>query len=121
MIPQLNPCDFAAWRDSARAGAGPAALPVVLDVREPWEVQTASVKPDGFTLVHIPMREIPAHLTSLQEAHGADHPIACLCHHGMRSQQVANYLAQSGFGEVVNLQGGIDAWSEQIDPSVARY
>ena len=121
MIPQLNPSDFAAWRDSARADAGPAALPVVLVVREPWEVQTASVKPDGFTLVHIPMREIPAHLASLQEAHGADHPIACICHHGMRSLQVANYLAQSGFGEVVNLQGGIDAWSEQVDPSVARY
>lgn len=119
MIPQLNPCDFAAWRDNA--GAGPAALPVVLDVREPWEVQTASVKPDGFTLVHIPMRDIPARLAGLREAHGADHPIACICHHGMRSLQVANYLAQSGFGEVVNLQGGIDAWSQQLDPSVARY
>ncbi|MEO7401487.1 MAG: rhodanese-like domain-containing protein [Polaromonas sp.] len=119
MIPQLNPCDFAAWRDSA--SAGPADPPVVLDVREPWEVQTASVKPDGFTLVHIPMREIPVRLASLREAHGADHPIACICHHGMRSLQVANYLVQSGFGEVVNLQGGIDAWSQQVDPSVARY
>ena len=39
----------------------------------------------------------------------------------MRSLQVANYLAQSGFGEVVNLQGGIDAWSQRVDPSVARY
>ncbi len=119
MIPQLNPCDFGAWRESA--SGGPESQPVVLDVREPWEVQTASVKADGFTLVHIPMREIPASLTSLREAHGADHPIACLCHHGMRSLQVANYLAQSGFGEVVNLQGGIDAWSQQVDPSVARY
>ncbi|NML85281.1 rhodanese-like domain-containing protein [Polaromonas sp.] len=121
MIPQLNPRDFAAWRDSARASGGPAALPVVLDVREPWEVQTASVTPDGFTLVHIPVREIPARLESLRQAHGADQPIACICHHGMRSMQAANYLAQSGFGEVINLQGGIDAWSEQVDPSVARY
>ncbi len=119
MVPQLNPCDFAAWRNSNSGAA--AALPVVLDVREPWETQTASVTPDGFVLVHIPMRDIPVRLASLQEAHGADHPIACLCHHGMRSLQVANYLTQSGFGKVVNLQGGIDAWSQQVDPSVARY
>lgn len=119
MIPQLNPCDFAAWRD--KADGSPAGQPVVLDVREPWEVQTASVTPDGFTLVHIPMREIPERIASLQATHGADHPIACLCHHGMRSLQVANFLTQSGFGDVVNLQGGIQAWSEQVDPSVARY
>lgn len=121
MIAQLKPADFSAWRDHAAAGAAPAALPVVLDVREPWEVQTASVKEDGFTLLCIPMRDVPARLAELRAAHGADHPIACLCHHGMRSQQVASYLGQNGFGEVVNLQGGIDAWSQQVDASVARY
>lgn len=114
MIAQLSPADFAAWRDNA------GTLPVVLDVREPWELQTASVKEDGFRLVHIPMREIPARIAELQEA-SAGQPIACLCHHGMRSLQVANYLAQSGFTEVVNLQGGIDAWSQQVDPSVPIY
>jgi rhodanese-related sulfurtransferase len=118
MIPQLSPADFAAWRDNA--GEGAPALPVVLDVREPWELQTASVKEDGFTLVHIPMRDIPARLAELQEA-GTGQPIACLCHHGMRSLQVANYLMQSGFTEVVNLQGGIDAWSQQVDRSVPLY
>ena len=96
-------------------------MPIVLDVREPWELQTASVTPDGFTLVHIPMRDIPARIAELQQAHGANQPIACLCHHGMRSLQVANYLAQSGFTEVVNLQGGIDAWSQQLDQSVPKY
>lgn len=121
MISQLNPSDFAAWRDRAAAGLADTTLPVVLDVREPWEVQTASVNEDGFTLLALPMREIPARLAELQETFGIDHPIACLCHHGMRSLQVANYLAQSGFGEVVNLQGGIEAWSQQVDPSVARY
>lgn len=120
MISQLNPSDFAAWRDSAQA-ATPGSPPVVLDVREPWELQTASVKEDGFRLVRIPMREIPARLAELQEAGGTGQPIACLCHHGMRSLQVANYLAQSGFTEVVNLQGGIDAWSRQVDPSVPLY
>jgi rhodanese-related sulfurtransferase len=121
MISQLNPSNFADWRDRAAAGLAPTVLPVVLDVREPWEVQTASVREDGFTLLTLPMRQIPARLAELQETLGTDHPIACLCHHGMRSLQVANYLAQSGFGEVVNLQGGIEAWSQQVDPSVARY
>ena len=120
MIPQLSPSNFAAWRDSAHANA-PAALPVVLDVREPWELQTASVKPDGFTLLQIPMREIQARLAELQQAHNNSQPMACLCHHGMRSLQVANFLRQSGFTEVVNLQGGIDAWSQQLDASVPRY
>lgn len=119
MITQLNPSDFAAWRDAATSGAN--SLPMVLDVREPWELQTASVKPDGFMLVPIPMREIPARVAELLDAHGADYPIACLCHHGMRSLQVANYLQQSGFTQVVNVQGGIDAWSKQVDASVALY
>ncbi len=118
MIPQLNPSDFAAWRDAASATAN---LPIVLDVREPWELQTASVTPDGFTLMPIPMREIPARVAELLQAHGADHPVACLCHHGMRSLQVANYLQQSGFTQVVNVQGGIDAWAKQLDASVALY
>ena len=121
MISQLNPSDFAAWRDAARA-ATPAAVPLVLDVREPWELQTASVAEDGFTLRHIPMRDIPARLAELQAAPGgASQPIACLCHHGMRSLQVANYLAQNGFTGVVNLQGGIDAWAKQVDASVPVY
>ncbi len=118
MIDQLSPSDFPAWRDSAAAGA----LPVVLDVREPWELQTASVREDSFRLLHIPMREVPARLAELQAAAGGDQqPIACLCHHGMRSLQVANYLMQNGFTSVVNLQGGIDAWSKQLDRSVPVY
>ena len=121
MMSQLPLSRFADWRSSAAQAAAPAALPVVLDVREPWELQTASVKEDGFTLVAMPMQTIPARLAELQADYGLDHPIACLCHHGMRSLQVAHYLTQNGFAEVVNLQGGIDAWSQQVDPSVPRY
>jgi rhodanese-related sulfurtransferase len=116
MIPQLNPSGFADWRKTADG----AVQPVVLDVREPWELQTASVRANGFSLVAIPMREVPARLAELQQ-YGNDHPIACLCHHGMRSLQVANFLAQSGFTNVVNLQGGIDAWSKQVDNEVPTY
>ena len=118
MISQLNPVDFPAWRDRA---AAVDALPLVLDVREPWELQTASVQAEGFTLLHIPMRDVPAQLAELLQTHGADQPIACLCHHGMRSLQVADYLVQNGFTQVVNLEGGIDAWSQQVDPSVPAY
>lgn len=116
MIDQLSPLNFAAWRDTAAP-----ALPIVLDVREPWELQTASVKPDGFALLHIPMQSVPARIAELKQAHGTDQPIACLCHHGMRSQQVASYLAQSGFTKVVNLQGGIAAWAQQLDTTVPQY
>jgi rhodanese-related sulfurtransferase len=50
-----------------------------------------------------------------------DKPIVVYCHHGMRSMQVALFLEHAGFSDVYNLSGGIEAWSVQIDPSVARY
>ena len=91
--------------------------PLVLDVREPWELQTASVKPEGFELLNIPMQQIPASLNLLDE----DRPIACLCHHGMRSMQVAVFLERQGYTQVSNLTGGIDLWTAERDPSVPRY
>ncbi len=91
--------------------------PLVLDVREPWELQTASVKPEGFELLNIPMQQIPASLNLLDE----DRPIACLCHHGMRSMQVAVFLERQGYSQVSNLTGGIDLWTAERDPSVPRY
>ena len=119
MIAQIQPSDLSAWLASAAAvgPAGQAALPVLLDVREPWELQTASVRADGFALVAIPMNEIPARLAELDPAK----PIACLCHHGARSQRVAHFLAQNGFEQVANIAGGIDAWAQQRDPAVPRY
>ena len=115
MIAQVSPAHFVAWRNAA------SAQPVVLDVREPWELQTASVTPDGFALLHVPMQSIPAQLEELQSKYAADQPIACLCHHGVRSQQVANYLASKGFTDGVNLEGGIAAWAQQLDASVPQY
>ena len=117
MVLQVPASQFARWRDSVSASGDTPAKPLLLDVREPWELQTACVQEDGFELLRIPMREVPARLAELDPAR----PIACLCHHGMRSLQVANYLTQNGFTEVVNLQGGIDAWSQEVDPSVPCY
>ena len=113
MVFQVRPSDLAAWLKSLPADA----TPVVLDVREPWELQTASVTPDGFTLVAIPMNEIPARLAELNDAQ----PVACLCHHGARSMSVAAFLVNNGFEDVYNITGGIDAWSLSADPSVPRY
>ena len=112
MIEQVLPAELAAW--FARDASAKALL---LDVREPWEVQTASVTPRGFTLLAIPMNEIPSRIAELQPYDR----IACLCHHGARSQHVAAYLSQHGVGELANVAGGIDAWARQFDPSVPRY
>ena len=114
MIPQVSPSGLGAWLQQQSDAASPA---LVLDVREAWELQTASVRPDGFALVAIPMNEIPARLGELD----AGLPVACLCHHGARSQRVAMFLAQNGFANVANIAGGIDAWSQQCDPGVPRY
>ena len=65
----------------------------------------------------MPMREIPSRLAELDPAQ----PVVCICHHGARSAQVVAFLERSGFESVYNLAGGIDAWSQDVDPSVARY
>lgn len=88
--------------------------PLLLDVREPWEFQTARIP--GSTL--IPMAEIPARaFNELDE----DQPIAVLCHHGARSLSVANWLQQNGFTSAQSVAGGIDLWSRVIDSSIPRY
>ena len=113
MIAQIRPSELTAWLDTARA----LGEPVVLDVREPAELRTANVKADGFTLLTIPMGTIPARLAELDPAQ----PIACLCHHGGRSMQVASFLQARGYAHVANIAGGIDAWSIERDPQVPRY
>ena len=113
----IRPAQIDDWSRSAAAGLEAGQQPVVLDVREPWELQTASVTPQGFELVTIPMRTLPARLAELDP----DRPIACLCHHGARSAMVAQFLLNNGFTQVVNIDGGIDAWSRERDPGVPLY
>jgi rhodanese-related sulfurtransferase len=113
MIDHVRPAQLAAWFATAPQGSQPQ----VLDVREPWELQTASVPANGFELVPIPMNEVPARLAELDPAR----PVACLCHHGARSLRVAAFLEQNGFEQVANITGGIDAWSLESDPTVPRY
>ena len=113
MIAQIRPVDLSAWLEAARAHGEPVAL----DVREPHELQLASVAENGFQLLTIPMGVIPPRLSELNP----EQPIACLCHHGGRSMQVAHFLASRGFRHVANIAGGINAWSAEVDPSIPRY
>ncbi len=87
--------------------------PFLLDVREPFEFAHAHI--DGSVL--IPLNQIPQRLREID----IDQEIVLICHHGIRSMQAANFLAQVGFKQVSNLVGGIDAWSIEVDSSVARY
>ena len=85
----------------------------LLDVREPHEFKYASIR----NSVLIPLNQIPQRLAELDP----EREIVVICHHGMRSQQAANFLERSGFKAITNLKGGIDAWSLECDGSVARY
>jgi rhodanese-related sulfurtransferase len=85
----------------------------ILDVREADELAICGID----SALHIPMREVPARLAELP----ADAPLVVMCHHGMRSRQVVSFLRRSGRLNAVNLDGGIDAWAREIDPSVRLY
>jgi rhodanese-related sulfurtransferase len=111
MIAQVRPAELDAWLQAQPAPA------VVLDVREDWELQTASVQAQGFELVAIPMGQVPERVAQLDPGR----PTAVLCHHGARSQRVALFLAQQGFTQLANIAGGIDAWSHERDTSVPHY
>jgi len=97
-----------------RSLADPAVL---LDVREPWEVALAPLEVAGTTLLRIPLHDLPARLAELAPSR----TLVCVCHHGVRSRHAAAWLERTGFDDVYNLAGGIDAWSVEVDPAVPRY
>lgn len=86
---------------------------LLLDVREPIEIATCQVTGSR----HIPMGQIPENLAELPR----DRRILALCHYGGRSRRVTEYLRANGFELVTNVAGGINAWAEQIDATLARY
>ena len=108
MIRQLQATELQEWlADTTRE------QPLVLDVREPWEHEVCNIA--GSRL--LPMQDVPARVKELP----ADTDIVVLCHHGMRSLQVAQFLKQSGLERVFNLRGGIAAWAAQVDPDMSQY
>jgi len=106
---QLTPRELADMLGRDEQGA----RPILLDVREPWEFDICRL--DGARL--IPMRQIPA---SLEQLHTGQ-PVVVICHHGIRSQQVALYLEHQGFAQVYNLRGGVDGWARDVEPTMATY
>ena len=91
----------------------PARDFVIIDVREPWEAEVCALP--GADL--IPMGQIPGRVDEIDR----EQDVIVVCHHGIRSQQVAYYLQNAGFEKLFNLRGGIDAWAREIDPSMATY
>lgn len=86
---------------------------VLIDVREPAEWQIGHI--EGAR--HLPMARVQAEASTLDPAAET----VVYCHHGSRSATVADWLRRSGFERVHNLAGGIDQWSVDVDPTVARY
>jgi rhodanese-related sulfurtransferase len=98
--------ELASWRQSV--------VPhTVLDVREADELSICQLE----DAMHIPMSEIPSRVADLP----SEHPLVVMCHHGARSMRMVKFLRSAGYGNAVNLDGGIDAWAREIDPSVQRY
>lgn len=87
--------------------------PVLLDVREDWEYDICSLE----NSIHISMSNVNQMLEQLSK----EHDIVVLCHHGMRSYQVGAFLEQNGFSNIINLEGGIDAWARTVDRNMAQY
>ncbi|SFD82756.1 Rhodanese-related sulfurtransferase [Thiohalospira halophila DSM 15071] len=104
---QVEPAEFKAWLEAGEA-------PRILDVREPWEYEVAHLP--NSTL--IPLGELPSR--AAEELDPAE-PLVVLCHHGVRSLQAAYFLEHQGFADVINLTGGIDRWSQAVDPATPRY
>jgi len=87
--------------------------PALLDVREAWEFELCQVA----GAKHVPMHVVPARMTELDPAQD----LVVICHHGARSMQVAMFLERNGFSAVHNLMGGVDAWAQDVDPTMRRY
>ncbi|MGB1800758.1 MAG: rhodanese-like domain-containing protein [Gammaproteobacteria bacterium] len=87
--------------------------PVLLDVREAWEFETCHI--DGS--INISMSNVQQMFDELK----TDEETVVICHHGMRSFQVASYLEGNGYVNMINLEGGVDAWARSVDPNMPQY
>ncbi len=96
-----------------RLADGSRPKPVLLDVRQPWELERCCLP----GVQNIPMHLIPLRSNELNKSD----EIVVICHHGARSMQVAMFLENQGFSSVINLTGGVAAWANEVDPNFPRY
>lgn len=87
--------------------------PLLLDVRQPWEFDICRIE----NSVLIPMSQIPAKIQELDP----ERETVVICHHGIRSRSVGNYLEQAGFNNIVNLSGGVAQWARTVDNKMPTY
>ena len=113
MIRQISPAELKGRLDAGQSDPPDAAAPYLLDVREPREFDYCRIEGS----VSIPLGQIPARAGELPD----DREIIAICHHGARSMRAAMFLQQSRGLEVINLQGGVAAWADQVEPSMKRY
>ena len=104
---EKNPTEIKALLDSSIQEI------LILDVREYWEYDICHI--DGS--LSVPMGQIINRLDEIEK----DKTLVVVCHHGIRSRAVGQYLSNHGFLEVLNLTGGIDRWSKEIDEDMPRY
>lgn len=113
-VPQLTPSDLA---ERLRHQA-PVCL---LDVRETAERAHGRIPfQDADADLHVPLQTLPESLESIRQA-AEGRTLVVYCHHGIRSMMAARWLAAQGLDPVLNLDGGIDGYSLQVDPTVPRY
>jgi len=105
---QIRAAELATWLADPQRPA-----PLLLDVRESWEIELCQIPGTH----HLPMHLIPTQLEALD----GTPEIVVICHHGVRSMQVALFLERQGFDGIYNLSGGIEAWANDIDPAMRRY
>lgn len=100
-------------RDLQNLLASGERKPQIIDVREAWEFEICRI--DGSE--NIPMSQLASRLAGMDPKAST----VLVCHHGMRSLQVAGYAESLGHGAVMNLAGGIEAWAQSVDPAMPRY
>ena len=105
---QISPRELA-----DRLSDGSGDVPLLLDVREPWEFRFCHI--DGS--VEVPMGSVPARYAQFER----ERETVVICHHGVRSAQVCIFLEHQGFTNVSNLAGGVAGWATQVDPKMPHY
>jgi len=105
---QISPAQLAQRLSDAQQPA-----PLLLDVREPWELEICRIAGS----VAMPMGSVPARFPELDR----ERETVVICHHGGRSAQVGMFLEHQGFSKVINLAGGVAGWAAQVDPRMAQY